>query len=94
MRILTEEKLLIELKQKAFINLNIGVGSSEIPTSYPIFASFFFFCYCVCKYTSICCTWFNPRTKQVSTLPLPYISSFINHSFAKKKMVRKPLSFN
>lgn len=91
MRILTEEKLLIELKQKAF-NLNIGVRSLEIPTPNPIFA--FFFCYCVCKYTSICCTWFNPRTKQISTLPLPYISSFINHSFAKKKLVRKPLSFN
>lgn len=74
MRILTKEKLLIELKQKAF-NLNIGVGSSEIPTPNPIFAFFFFFffCYCVYKYTSICCTGFNPRTKQVSTLPLPYI---------------------
>lgn len=40
MRILTEEKLLIELKQKAF-NLNIGVRSLEIPTPNPIFAFFF-----------------------------------------------------
>lgn len=47
MRILTEEKLLIELKQKAFINLNIGVGSSEIPTSNPIFASSSFLLLCM-----------------------------------------------